>query len=224
MTGPRFLYLHGFASSKASTKARAFAAWAERHGASMDVLDLRVPTFETLSFSAITSTITRAIDDAGGPSARVALVGSSLGGLAASRVAAADARVCAIFLMAPAFALASRWRERLGHAAFETWRNDGSLEVDDFRTGRRARVHFAFVAELERIDERLGRFPDVRVPVRIVHGVRDDVVDIELSRTWAEDKGHVKLVEVDDGHELTSSVERVLDEASDFFRAFYSTR
>jgi uncharacterized protein len=220
MTSPRFLYLHGFASSSRSAKAEAFVAWAERHGLDMEALDLRLPTFETLSFAAITRAVTKAIDDAGGPNARVALVGSSLGGLAASRVAASDARVCAIFAMAPAFALAKRWRERLGERAFDAWRTEGSLEVDDWASGLRSRVHFDFVAELERIDAELGPFPDVRVPVRIVHGVHDDVVDIALSREWARDKRHIKLVEVDDGHPLTASLPRVLDEATDFFRPF----
>jgi len=216
LNGPKFLYLHGFASSPESVKARAFAAWAASHEVPMDGLDLRVPTFEALSFRAITETVTRAM---GGPEARVALVGSSLGGLAAARVAAADARVCAIFLMAPAFDLAARWRERLGEG-FETWRRSGWLEVDDWATGNKRRVHHAFVEELAEIDAASGRFPDVRVPVRIVHGVRDDIVDVELSRTWARGKRHVQLVEVDDGHELTSSIPRVLAEASAFFRTF----
>ena len=50
--------------------------------------------------------------------------------------------------------------------------------------------------------------PDVRVPTCIVHGTRDDVVDIARSRDFAREKRHVRLVEVDDGHELVASIPR----------------
>jgi pimeloyl-ACP methyl ester carboxylesterase len=220
MTGPVFLYLHGFASSVGSTKARAFMDWGERHGVALRALDLRVPSFDRLRFSSMEARIREAIDASGGPRARAVLIGSSLGGLAACRVAAADPRVCAVFAMAPAFAIAKTWKERLGPAKWTAWQTTGSLEVDDYATGAKARVHWAFIEELAGIDEEHGCCPDVRVPVHVVHGLRDDVVDIALSRGWASGKPHVRLVEVDDGHELSASIPRVLDEADQFFRAF----
>jgi alpha-beta hydrolase superfamily lysophospholipase len=47
------------------------------------------------------------------------------------------------------------------------------------------------------------------VPVLLVHGTRDDVIDIEGSRRLARTgtPGLVRLVEVDDGHRLDSLVE-----------------
>ncbi|MDF2695392.1 MAG: hypothetical protein K0S65_3775 [Labilithrix sp.] len=224
--GPVFIYLHGFASSPSSTKAKAFGVWAERHGVPLDILDLRVPSLEALQVSAMIARTKAAIDAAGGARARVALIGSSLGGLTAARVAAEDPRVAAVFLMAPAFELASRWEARIGSDAWRTWRETGSIEVDapepeQGRTTRpKAHVHWGFIEDLSRIDAELGPWPDVRVPTRIVHGRHDDVVDIELSRTWSRDKRHVELVEVDDGHDLGASIPRLLEEADDFFRPF----
>lgn len=217
MSGPSFLYLHGFASSAASAKGRAFVAWGETRGIAVKPLDLRVPSLARLRFSAIRQAIGRAIDAEGGPRARVALVGSSLGGLAAARVAESDPRVAAVFAMAPAFGLVERWKERLGAEAWARWRSEGSLEVDDHATGGKARVEFGFVEELERED---AAPPDVRVPTCIVHGVRDDVVPVEHSRGWAAGKPHVRLVEVDDGHELVASLPRILLEADAFFANF----
>lgn len=218
--GPLFIYLHGFASSPGSTKARAFASWAEERGVALEVLDLRVPSFEGLLLSAMKERVIAAIDEAGGPRARVVLIGSSLGGLTACRVAEADARVAAVFLMAPAFQLAPRWETRMGSEGWKRWKETGFLEVDDHATKQKARVHWGFVDELARIDRELGPWPDVRVPARIVHGTRDDVVDVQLSREWSAGKRHVTLVEVDDGHELVASVPRVLAEADDFLRPF----
>lgn len=213
--GPVFLYLHGFASGPRSTKAKAFEAWGAARGLAIEALDLRVPSLERLRFSAVKARVREAIG--ADPRARVVLIGSSLGGLTACRVAEEDARVCAVFAMAPAFRLAERWRARLGEDAWEAWRRDDALEVDDHATKRRTRVDFGFVDELARLD--VG-FPDVRVPTCIVHGTKDDVVDVDLSRQWSAGKRHVRLVEVDDGHELTTSIPRILDEATQFFRPF----
>lgn len=215
--GPAFLYLHGFASSARSTKARAFVDWGRSHGLVIEPLDLRVPSLERLRFSAIKAAVRDAIDAAGGPRARVALIGSSLGGLTACRVAEEDPRVAAVFAMAPAFQLAERWRERLGDAQWQTWQREGALAIDDYATGGTARVDFGFVEELARLD---AGFPDVRVPVCIVHGTKDEVVPIDRSRRFADDRRHVRLVEVDDGHELVASLPRIFAEAERFFTNF----
>lgn len=210
--GPQWLYLHGFASSPRSTKAQAFVRWGEERGVTIDALDLRAPSLEHLRLSAILDRVRSAIGP--DPRARVVLVGSSLGGLTACRIAESDPRVCAVFAMAPAFRLAERWQKRLGDAAWNAWRERDALDIDDWSTGKKTTVDFGFVDELARLDV---DFPDVRVPVRIVHGTRDEIVDIGLSRTWAAGKPHVRLVEVDDGHELTASTDRILREAASFF-------
>lgn len=220
MSGPAWLYLHGFASSPASTKARAFSAWGDSRKVAIDVLDLRVPSFENLRFSAIKARVREAVD-ASAPAApalaRAVLIGSSLGGLAACRVAEEDPRVCAVLAMAPAFRLAERWKTQMEAEEWEAWRRDGFLTVDDHATKQKARVDFGFVDELARLDVGM---PDVRVPVLIVHGRGDEVVDIDRSRAFARGKRHVRLVEVDDGHELRASIPRILAEAEAFFAPF----
>lgn len=215
--GPAFLYLHGFASSVGSAKARAFVAWGKPRGLDIRPLDLRVPSFERLRFSAIKDAVRRAIDGSGGDRARVALIGSSLGGLTAFRVAEEDPRVAAVFAMAPAFRLAERWRETIGDDAWERWQTTGWREVDDHLTRGKSRVQYGFVEELAELD---AGWPDVRVPTCIVHGTKDEVVGIDRSRTWAAGKRHVRLVEVDDGHELVLSLPRILLEAELFFANF----
>lgn len=213
--GPRFLYLHGFASSPGSAKASAFADHYERRGVHVERLDLRRPSFAHLRLSAMMETVREAI---GGERDRAVLIGSSLGGLTAARVAEADARVCALVLMAPAFRFVERWPRRLGEAAWNAWRETGWLEVFDYAEESTAKVDFGLVEDAARVDAVGDGWPDVRVPTLIVHGVRDEVVDVELSREWARDRRHVELVEVDDGHELTKSLPRILDLADQFLR------
>ena len=213
MSSVRWLYLHGFASSPQSTKARAFAAWGEQRGLAIEALDLRVPSFEHLRFSAIKARVREAI---GGGRDRAVLIGSSLGGLTACRVAEEDARVCAVLAMAPAFRLAETWRARMGASDWEAWRREGT-DVDDFGTKQKRPLDFGFVEELETLDADPA---DVRVPVLVVHGTKDEVVSIERSQTWARGRRNVRLVEVDDGHELGASVPRILAEADAFFACF----
>jgi uncharacterized protein len=204
---PRFLYLHGFASSPSSAKAVAFADHYGKRGIPIDRLDLRVPSLEHLRLAAMFDVVQQAI---GGAHDRAVVFGSSLGGLTAARVAERDPRVTALVLLAPAFLLIDRWRALPG---WDEWQRTGWREIHDYATNRPTRLDFGAAEEAMAID--VG-YPDVRVPTLIVHGVHDDAVPIEISRTFAQGKRHVRLVELDDGHDLIASLPRLLDEADRF--------
>lgn len=204
--GPRFLYAHGFASSRDSHKGVALAAHYAARGIDLVRLDLRRPSLEHLRLSAILETIGAAL---GAPEDRAVIFGSSLGGLAASRVAERDARVIGLVLLAPAFRIIERWRARLGEDAWRRWREEDGIEVTDHAAKRTTKVDFGFAEDAAAVDAAGGGWPDVRVPTLIVQGQRDETVDPALARQWAAGKGHVRLVEVDDGHELAGSLHRI---------------
>jgi len=204
---PRFLYLHGFASGPRSAKAVAFADHYGKRGVGLDRLDLRVPSLPHLRLSAMIAAVQQAI---GGAADRAVVFGSSLGGLTAARVAERDPRVAALVLLAPAFQLIARWRALPG---WEDWRRTGWREVHDYQTHQPARIDFGFAEEAMAID---AGYPDVRVPTLILHGVGDQSVPIETSRAFARDKRHVRLVELDDGHDLLTSLPRLLEESDQF--------
>lgn len=215
----RYLYLHGFASGPNSKKGLAFAEhFASPRGATprgatrgvtLERLDLRVPSFEHLRLSAMIEAARAAI---GGPDERAVVFGSSLGGLTAARLAEREPRVAALVLLAPAFRLAERWRESLGDA-FEDWRRTGWREVRDYTTGGTARVDFGFFEDAAAVDP---GFPDVGVPTLILHGRADDAVPIERSRAFAAGRPNVRLIELEDGHELVASIPALLAESERF--------
>ncbi|MCI0671403.1 MAG: alpha/beta fold hydrolase [Myxococcaceae bacterium] len=219
--GPRWLYLHGFASGPDSAKGVALASHYAKAGVQLERLNLRVPSLERLRLSAMLETVRGAI---GGERDRAVVFGSSLGGLAACRVAEQDARVCALVLLAPAFRLGEQLRRRLGDAGWHRWEAEGWLETDDFAEKRRTRVDFGFIRDAAEVDARSGGWPDVRVPTLLVHGRRDDTCDVESSRAWARGRSHVRLVEVDDGHELVDSLPRIAEEADAFLAPFLAHR
>lgn len=213
MAAPKWLYLHGFASGPGSAKGVALAHHFATRGVELERLDVRRPSLERLRLAAILEGVRRAI---GGPADRAVVFGSSLGGLAAARTAEVDARVFALVLLAPGFRIAERFRSRMGEAAFSRWRETGWLETLDYTTQQPARVDFGFFEDVARIDAQNGGWPDVRVPTLIVHGRQDETCDIGLSREWAAGKRHVRLVEVDDGHELTQSLPVIIRESERF--------
>jgi pimeloyl-ACP methyl ester carboxylesterase len=202
------LYLHGFASGPLSKKGLAFAERLARRGIDLRRLDLRVPSLPHLRLSAMIDVVCAAIGE------RAIVIGSSLGGLTAARVAEREPRVAALVLMAPAFRIAERWREL---PDFADWERTGWREVYDYTTGGRARVDFGLFEDLVRVD--VG-WPEPRVPTLILHGTRDDVVPIATSREFAAARSHVRLVELDDGHELLASLPAVLEAADQFVSGY----
>jgi hypothetical protein len=215
MPSPKLVFLHGLGSSPGSRKGVGIAAHFARRGVEVARLDLRVPSLERLSLRRMLEVARDAI---GGPRDRAVLIGSSLGGLTAARLAEDEPRVCALALLAPALRFERRWRERLGEGGWERWLRDGAIDQLDHATGRTVRLHAGFAVEAAEVDAPRGDdpFPDVRVPTLVLHGRADDVVPVEGSREFAATRPHVRLVELDDDHELTSSLPAICAELERF--------
>ena len=150
------LYLPGFASGPKSTKAVAYIDHFAKRGIEVHALDLRKPSFEHLRLTAM---IQHVRDTMTGPAI---LIGSSLGGLTAARVAEQDDRVKAIVLLAPAFRLANRWQAQLG-PEWDEWQRTGWREVFDYETNGSSKVDFGFIEDILTFGRDL---PKVTVPAR----------------------------------------------------------
>jgi pimeloyl-ACP methyl ester carboxylesterase len=200
------LYLPGFASGPNSLKANAFVAHYAQRGITVEALDLRRPSFEHLRLSAMIDYVRSRITEP------TVLIGSSLGGLTAARVAERDDRVKALVLFAPAFHLVDRWREQLG-PEWDEWKRTGWREVHDYTTGGSARLDWGFIEDASAI---YAKRIDLHTPTLILHGVHDATVPVEHSRTFAAGKPNVKLVELEDGHQLHESIPALLAEAEAF--------
>jgi hypothetical protein len=207
----RHAYLHGFASGPLSKKGqRLKAAFAER-GLELFLPDLNAPSFRELSPDAMLGRLD-ALDAERGDEEGWGLIGSSLGGWLAARWAERrPERVRRLLLLCPAFDLARRWPRLLPPGSMERWARDGALTVPD-GSGTPQPLSYAFYEEACA----QPAFPEVRCPTRIVHGTRDAQVPIEGSRAYAAARPHVELVEVDDGHDLLASQDRIGELALDW--------
>src|SRR5215831_9479862 len=101
----RIVYLHGFASSPQSSKARFFAAKFAELGIPVEIPVLDQGDFTSLTVTGQLEAVSNAIAEK-----PAVLMGSSLGGYIAALVAARDSLIEKLILMAPAFRFPSRWR------------------------------------------------------------------------------------------------------------------
>lgn len=194
----RLIYLHGFASSPASVKARYFAPRLESLGFHVDIPALDEGDFEHLTITRQLSVINRL---AGGDP--VLLMGSSMGGYLAAIYASTHPEVERLVLLAPAFGLMRRWPETMGADRVEEWRRRGTLDVYHYGEGRSRTLDYGLVEDGQRYPD----FPDFHQPALIFHGLEDPVVPVSLSREFAATHPNVRLQEMASGHELTDVLE-----------------
>ena len=206
----RILYLHGFASSPASSKARFFAEQLRAAGVAVDIPDLAAGDFEHLTISGQLHVIERAA--AGAP---VALMGSSLGGYLAALYAARHPEVSRVVLLAPAFGFARRWAERMGGAAVDAWHATGAVEVFHYGENRQCRLSYALLDDGLRYED----YPDFRQPALIFHGAHDDVVPARYSSEFAAAHPNARLEILDSDHQLLD----VLEYMAPVVRAFLAS-
>ena len=194
----RILYLHGFASSPGSNKARFFAERLRAAGAHVDVPDLAAGDFEHLT---ITGQL-RVIEQAAGGDP-VSLMGSSMGGYLAALYAAGHPEVPRVVLLAPAFRFARRWAERIGADALAAWRDTGATDVFHYGENRQCRLSYALLKDASTYED----FPDFHQPALIFHGENDDVVPAAYSEEFARTHPDVRLSVLKSGHELLDVLE-----------------
>lgn len=195
----KFLYCHGFASGPQSRKAKMFENFLAARGIELLIPALDSGDFEHLTISSQLEIIRQTLAN---EPAR--LIGSSMGGYLASLYAASHPEVEKLLLLAPAFDFAARWRDKLPPG------ND--LEVFHYADQRMRTVHYGLIEDALRYPA----YPDFQQPALIFHGVDDDVVPIDLSRSFARTHPNAPLVELASDHELLNVLDRIAAESAPF--------
>jgi uncharacterized protein len=202
-SGFSVLYLHGFASSPQSRKARFLEERFRERGIPFHAPDLAEGDFYHLTISRQLEVIRRAAS--GREAGRLWVIGSSLGGYLASLYATEQNAVSQLILLAPAFGFYDLWVKRLGPEQLEQWRQSGRLSVFHYGLGGQADLSYSFLADAEKYEP----YPKSQIPALIFHGVQDDVVPIANSRRYMRTQEDAQLVELDSGHELTDVLDQV---------------
>ena len=201
------LYLHGFASSPASKKARIFEERFRAAGLDLEVPNLSQDDFRNLTISGQLNVIERA---AAGRA--ISLIGSSMGGYLAALYAARHPEVDRLVMLAPAFGFARLWAESLGAETVAAWKRNGSMPVMNYATGAEEPLGWQLMEDASRYEDE----PAVLQPSVIYHGVHDTVVPVQVSRAFARSRTSVDLREVDSDHELMNVVDEIWAGAREF--------
>lgn len=206
------VYLHGFASSPASSKAIFLKNRLLVHGVEFHCPDLNHPDFSTMTVSRMVEKVQAIIGKLSkGP---VVLFGSSLGAFVALHAAERMSRpIDRMILLAPAFDFGRRAVGDLDEEGMARWKDEGWWTVTHYATEKPQRVHYELFRDAAEYDS-FG--VDSVVPTLIVQGRYDVVVDPDMVEQFSATRPHVDLVMVDDDHQLGASLARIWDETTRF--------
>ena len=205
------IYLHGFASSAQSTKAKYFQDRLRDRGRILVCPDFNGPEFRTMTMTRMLDQLDQAIGRRDEP---VALIGSSLGGtlaiLAAGRF---GARVDRVVLMAPAVMFAKPGHHLLPPERIEEWRRRGSLPFFHYAFGEERALDFGFYEDSLRYDPMEAAFQQ---PTLIFQGLHDRSVDSRTVEEFASGRPNVTLWLLEDDHQLIASLPKMWDSIAPF--------
>lgn len=151
--------------------------------------------------------------DQGGAVVKWCLIGSGMGSYLCARWAQLHPdRVSKLVLLSPAFqfpTVVERMLKQDGEDnTLATWQEKGMWSF--FRGG--LQVHYGLIEDYQQHPEQ----PDVPCPTLILHGLKDDIVPIEIARNYAAARDLVEMVELDDNHLLTKSMPDIVSRVSTF--------
>ncbi len=205
------LYLHGFASSAQSSKARYFAEkFASLPQVDYDAVDFN-PTPRDFQYVTTTDLIGRLrqyvldhhLD-------RLSFIASSYGGLIALHYAHRFGGVDKMLLLAPGVIWLSG---RLSDDELAQWERAGAVPI--YHPAFQQKVSVRYDLQVDGL-RYLTPVPPA-APALIIHGTRDRTVPVEHSRQYASDfAGRVRLVEVDADHDLNGHLDLIWSQVGVF--------
>ena len=205
-----YLYLHGFASSPQSTKARYMQQKFKQLGLTLHTPDLNLIDFSTVTLSEQLDYLNRTYLESNQP---LVVIGSSLGGFLAVQLAAQSPLVQKLVLFAPAFGFSQRVAKTLGEENIAKWQLDGSREFYHYGLKRNVNLQFQFFVDAQNYsEEKLTR----SLPILIFHGIQDEVVPASLSEEFMKRRSQVTLKLLNDDHALGNDLDNIWQDTKQF--------
>jgi hypothetical protein len=197
----QYIYLHGFASSPQSNKAQYLRDRFAEIGINLNLLDLNQGDFSHLT---LTRQVQQTVKAFPSPDNPITIIGSSFGGLTAVWLGEKYPQVQRLVLLAPAFNFLTYWLPKLGETQIRQWQKSGYLPIYHYGEERMLPLHYQFVVDAHKYDRsQLKR----AVSTLIIHGLHDDVIPIEASRSYI--RPWTQLIELESDHALTEVKEKI---------------
>jgi predicted esterase YcpF (UPF0227 family) len=191
----QYTYLHGFASSPDSAKARYLSNRFTENHISLTLPDLNQGDFSHLTISRQVEQVATIL------TTPTTMIGSSLGGLTAAHLGQQYTQVEKLVLLAPAFGFLSHWLGKLDTDTIHNWQEKQYLPVYHYGEKREIPLSYDFVTDAQAYQENLLQRP---LPTLILHGKDDEVIPIQASQEFASQRPWVQLIELDSNHALAN--------------------
>jgi len=201
------IYLHGFASSPASTKANKIAQFFKNKGINIYIPDLNCGDFTNVTLSKMLEKVNQEIELIDG---KFIMIGSSMGGYLSALYVERNTRLPERLLMlAPGFDLSTLFSKWLGEYGINKWKKEGFLSFFHYSYNREIPLLYKFYEDLMRYNP----YPYIKgLRAHIIHGMRDDIVPLNVSKEFQKINPQTTVEIVDDTHELSNSIEIILEQ------------
>ncbi|BAY87177.1 hypothetical protein NIES267_66950 [Calothrix parasitica NIES-267] len=206
-----YIYLHGFASSPNSKKAKYLAECFALNQIELEIPDLNCDDFYHLTITRQLKQIATSVEQ----HKSVTVIGSSLGGLTAAHLAEKLLQIERLVLLAPAFGFLSHWLPNLGQEVIQGWEKEKYLMVHHYGEKRAIPLSYDFLTDANQYQETILQR---QVPTLILHGKYDEVIPIEASRDFAQKRSWVDLIELNSNHALGNVMMEIWQEIQDFYQ------
>lgn len=193
-----YFYLHGFASSPQSAKAKYLGNRFRSRNLEIQSPDLNQGNFSALTLSRQLQQVEALFPPKPTP---VTVIGSSFGGLTAAWLGERCPQVQRLVLLAPAFGFLCHWLPKLGLEQVQAWQNQGFISVHHYGEGRSLPLQYTFISDMQQYQESAIQRP---IPTLILHGNQDDVIPVEASHQFAADRPWVELKVFESDHTLAN--------------------
>jgi pimeloyl-ACP methyl ester carboxylesterase len=208
------IYLHGFASSPSSKKAAFFKEQFNKLSIPLTIPDLQDGNFENLTISSQIKVVQSILSRR--PGRKFVLIGSSMGGYLAALLAQINIEVIGLYLMAPGFNFLDRWKKSLTNSSSKPFCFPEYIEIYHYGVDKNVRLNANIFKDAKKWEEEsFSR----KIPTRIVHGLHDDTVDIEVSRQFVKHQTWCRLEELDSDHSLMSHIKWIVKDCQIFLES-----
>jgi len=209
------VYLHGFASSPNSNKANHITKFFKNKGINIHIPDLNCGNFTDTTISKMLDRISSDIEEI---NESFIIVGSSMGGYLAALFAERHKRSpMRLILLAPGFDLCRLFTKWLGEYGIDKWKRDGYFDFLHYSYNSEIPLSYEFYRDLCRHSP----YPDIKgIAAHIIHGSRDDVVPVEVSKIFQSKNPQTTIEITNDTHELSSSIDLITNRIDAILKDF----